>query len=246
MDLEKEGNVKKKNNLLTGMILGIFFLALGGFLGFYISTSFDNNENKENNDVVEETEDKEEKDPVDENNKEEEKENNEVVEQVPLDSDLIAISKVLINNFGDLLSGGYEYESREYSFSNLKTGVFKLKNQSEIANIIGNTFVDNATAWKYVPYYEEDGIYYGANGSGGFMGAGSSIFEYKVENKTTTTAYVRIEYIECYDEVVPDQISACQTNPWNEVFVIILDLSKVDGKWLISSMDTDMAHSILK
>ena len=163
--------------------------------------------------------------PLDENGENIVKENDEVVEEVPSDGDLIARSKELINNFSDLLAGCYGYESKSYSFSNLETEVFKLENQREFANIIGNTFVDNATAWKYVPYYEKDGIYYGVNGSGGFMGAGSFIFEYKVENKTTSTAHVRIEYIECYDEVVPDKISACQDNPWNEVFVIILDLS---------------------
>lgn len=166
---------------------------------------------------------------------------------MPTDEELIARSEVLKDNFNTLLSGGFECDAKEYMFEELSSFiVFKIKNQTEISNLINDTFADSTIVAKYVPYFEKNGVYYTANGSGGLMGAGYHIFEYTVKTKTLTTANVSIDYIECYDEEIHDKISACKNNPWGDTSNITLDLINVNGKWLISSLDADISQGLIK
>lgn len=169
-------------------------------------------------------------------------------EKISSESDeLKARSEVLKNNFNKLMSGNFDIEKKEYKFSNLSIGVYKVKDATTFAALIDDTFIDHDTAWKYVPYYEKDGVYYSAGGSGGFQGAGYYIFQYFVSTeKSATTASVTIEYIECYDSEHHDTIAACQNNPVGEISTMEFNLKKVNDKWLIESMVSEIDTSIIK
>ena len=236
---EQVVELQKSNNVMKGLLIVLIVVMLVSTcfgIGFIVDEKLA--ENKDEN----KTEDKEE--VTDTENKEEEKEEDKVV--LPSDSELIERSKVLKNNFNLLMSGNFEVEEKETKFSELTTAVYKIKRPNELVKIVDDTFVDHNTAWKFVPYYEKNNVYYSPNGSGGFAGAGHFIFEYKVIDKTETTAVVEIDYIECYDEEIRDTIASCTNNPWNKVFEMKFNLKNKNDKWLIESMESDIGFSIIK
>lgn len=253
-NLEKEEVTKEKSGNWKNILIIVLLVVIAGLVG-YISFNA-GKELAEIEDKIEENDNVKENDDNNENNNDantdiNSNDNNENgsngnQEVVPTDEELISRSKTLKDNFGTLLSGGYTVETKTSRFSELSMEVYKITDTSKFVATIDDTFVNHATAWKYVPYYEKNGVYYSANGSGGFMGAGNFIFEYYVRAKTATTANISIAYIECYDTEVHSEISQCKNNPWGTTNGIELNLSKVNGKWLIESMTSDKTQSLLK
>lgn len=241
-DLREEvEDLKKSNKIMKGLLIVLVVVILVSTcfgIGFMVGEKLAEKEN----DLLEENKKEEDK----EENKTEEPEKEEDKVMLPSDSELIERSKVLKNNFNLLMSGNFEVEEKETKFSELTTPVYKIKNPNEFVKIVEDTFVDHNTAWKFVPYYEKNNVYYSPNGSGGFAGAGHFIFEYKVADKTETTAVVEIDYIECYDEEIRDTIASCTNNPWKKVFEMKFNLKNKNDKWLIESMESDIGFSIIK
>ena len=238
---EQVAELKKSNKVMKGLLIVLVVAVLVSScfgVGFLLGEKLAEKEE----DILEENKKEEDK----EENMTEESEKEEDKVMLPSDSELIERSKVLKNNFNLLMNGNFGVEEKEIKFSELTTPVYKIKNPNEFVKIVDDTFVDHNTAWKFVPYYEKNNVYYSPNGSGGFVGAGHFIFEYKVADKTETTAVVEVDYIECYDEEIRDTIASCTNNTWNKVFEMKFNLKNKNDKWLIESMESDIAFSIIK
>lgn len=238
-------NEMKKENKVSIPIM-ILCLLVGFGIGFGVVFFTGNKEDKEKDndkEVVEEqpgTTD-EEKEPV-----EEEK------EIIPTDDELITRSKTLYTNVYKLLRKevGFQGDSNKgngYTVDGIDFVGKITKGADLLVNLINETFVDFETAINYVPYYEKNGTYYYTLGDLG-GGAGYRIYEYYVENKTATTATIRIDNVDCYDvengkaTTQVDKINACTEK--SPIFTERLYLKNINGKWLVEKFESTSALSL--